>query len=83
MPRFFFDIRADQHVARDGEGDELPGWQEARECAVEILPDIARGDRVDDDRREFAVQVRDETGRIGCKATLSLVVEWFGDRPAA
>ena len=81
MPRFYFDIAEGERLASDDEGDELPGWDEAREYAADLLSDICKIDLAADARHEFAIRVRDETGHVGCTATLSLAVEWLGDRP--
>ena len=78
MARFFFDID-DGHVqSRDGEGLELADAAEARKAGIAILPDIAREELPDGDRRVFICQVRDESGTVIFIATLSLVAEWVG-----
>ena len=81
MPRFFFDVADGEFVAHDEEGDDLLSWQEAREYADDLLPDIAKADLTSNDRRVFAIQIRDEAGQVGYKATLTFAAEWVGDRP--
>jgi hypothetical protein len=81
MPRFFFDVADGRQFARDDEGDELPGWREARAYAAGVLTEIANVDLADDNHREFAIKVRDAAGHIGCKATLSIAIERLDGRP--
>lgn len=78
MPRFYFDIDDGEHRHSDPEGIELEGAKEARNTAVSVLPDVAREELPDGDRRVFVCKVRDESGMIVFIATLSLVAEWIG-----
>jgi len=64
MPKFFFDIRDGEHDMRDEEGTELTDRKAARKEALAVLPDIARDKSPDRDRRDFIVDVRDETDRL-------------------
>jgi hypothetical protein len=77
MPRFLFDIYDGVRLTRDDEGSELPDREAARKEALSVLPDIARDRSPDGDRRDFIVDVRDETGRVIYTATLSLVGRWI------
>lgn len=78
MPRYFFDIDdTGQQMLHDDEGSELPGADQARLEALAVLPDLARDELPDGDRRAFTVVVRDDNGRSIFRATLSLHAEWM------
>jgi len=77
MPRFFFDIDDGESCETDGRGSELLNAQAARNAAIAILPDVAREELPDGDRRIFMCKVRDENGNVIFIATLSLVAEWI------
>jgi len=53
----------------------LDGLEAAKHEAMKALPDMARDAMPDGDFREFAVEVRDETGRKLLRLRLILVVE--------
>jgi len=78
MPRYYFDIRDGDYVQKDDEGTILPSVREAKAQAVKTLPDIARDELPDADRREFVIEVKDENGRPVLTARLSILVEVFG-----
>ncbi len=77
MPRFYFDIEDGPSRARDDDGTMLPDAEEARKAAIGLLPNIARDELPDGDRRNFVATVRLEDGRVIFRATLSLVAEWL------
>lgn len=79
MPRYFFDIDDGESRTRDSYGLELPDLAEVRNKAISILPDVAREELPDGDRRVFVCQARDEGGTVVFMATLSLVAEWIGE----
>lgn len=76
MPLFYFDISDGERLVRDEEGTELADDQAARNEAIGVLPDIARDELPDGDRREFSSEVRDASGKVIFRATLSLVARW-------
>ncbi len=76
MPLFYFDISDTGRLIRDDEGTELVDPEAARAEAIGVLPDIARDELPDGDRREFMSEVRDVSGRIIFRAKLSLVAGW-------
>ena len=76
MPTFYFDISDGDEQVRDDLGIELSDVQAARRQAISVLPDIARDELPDGDRREFRAVVRDASGKTVFKAKLSLVAEW-------
>lgn len=83
MPRFFFDLNDGEREIRDGQGVALPDLQAARDAAISILPDLAREELPDGDRRVFVCKLRDENGTVLFIATLSLVAEWVADGRSA
>ena len=76
MPRYYFDTNDGDEQQKDDTGLDWADRQAARLAAMDALPDIARDVLPDGDRREMAVRVRDETGRVILTATLSLAVDW-------
>ena len=64
MPRYFFDIRDAKGFHRDQFGDELADFDEARDQAQALLPDIVREELPDGDLHEVVCEVRDETGKV-------------------
>ena len=79
MPRYFFDVDDGDGRTRDIYGLDLDDLAEVRKKAISILPDVAREELPDGDRRVFVCQARDESGTVVFMATLSLVAEWIGD----
>jgi hypothetical protein len=59
----------------DPVGLELDGPEQARAEAVKALPDMARDVLPDGDHLRLAVSVRDETGRVFFRASLTLRCE--------
>ena len=76
MPRFFFDTHDGDRLLLDNEGQELEDLEAAKAVAQEELPHIARDELPDGDQRTFIVSVRDETGEVVMRATLSLAMEY-------
>lgn len=77
MPRFYFDTTDTGHMVVDDEGIDCSGREAARDEAVSALPYMALDALPDGDRRDFSVQVRDETGRVVLKACLVFSVAWL------
>ena len=77
MPKYFFDIYDGEQQIRDDTGVDLSGPDAARDAAIGVLPNIARDELPDGDKREFVAVVRDESGRKIFRAALSLVAEWL------
>lgn len=80
MPLYFFDIDDGARKSRDTEGTELPDRQALRREAIGILPDIAREELPDGDRRTFTCSVRDQSGAVIFVADLSLRAGWTGEQ---
>jgi hypothetical protein len=78
MPRFFFDIDDGDRTYRDDEGLNFSNAKSARDNAVSALPDIARDAMPDEERRDFMVTMRDESGKPIFRASLTLRTEWLG-----
>ena len=72
MPRFFFDIRDADGFHRDEAGDEFESFQEARDQAQSLLPDIARAELPDGELHEIMCEVRSDANRIVYRAKLTL-----------
>ena len=75
MPRYFFDSVDTGRSFADTEGTSLQNLEEARQEALHMLGNIARDELPDGDVRDFAVNVRTETGPILLTASLLLRVE--------
>lgn len=76
MPRYFIDSSDGNFSHIDSEGVELAGDDAARYLALDALPDMVREVLPDGDRREFAVCVRDEVGKVIYSASLTLAGAW-------
>jgi hypothetical protein len=74
MPRYYFDTADGDHHAPDNVGAEFPDLDVAADEAVRALSDIARDVLPDGDRRDLVTSVRDESGRVVFRATLSFAV---------
>ncbi len=81
MPRFYFDIEDAGCHHRDHDGFELADLASARDEAIGTLHDVARDKLPDTDRWEMLTSVRDETGHVVFRATLSFSFEWLDGRP--
>lgn len=79
MPRFHIET-FDGEVVLDPEGQVLVDSAAARFAGLDALPDMARDQIPDGDRRDFVVDVRDDEGRLIYTATLSLVGRWVDRR---
>lgn len=79
MPQFFFDIDDGERQERDTIGLDLENPDAARATAITALPDLAREELPDGDRRVFICKVRNSTSQVIFIATLSLVAEWIND----
>ena len=77
MPLFYFDIHDGVCLIRDDKGTELPDRHAARNAAISVLPGLARDELPDGDRRQFSSEVRDASGKVIFRATLSLATEWI------
>ncbi|WP_237478909.1 DUF6894 family protein [Lichenibacterium dinghuense] len=77
MPFFFFDIVDDGVFSRDDYGVDLPGVDEARDQAIDLIPDVVRTGLADGARHTVTCSVRDEPGRVIYRGTLT----YEGGRP--
>jgi hypothetical protein len=75
--RYYFDTDNDDRVLRDEAGQDCASLESMRDVALRALPDLARDDLPNGDRRVFTVKVRDESGRYVLQATLSLIATWL------
>src|SRR5690348_6632226 len=73
MPRFYFDIDDGKRRTSDAEGLECRDLRIVRNTAIAILPDVARDELPDGDRRVFVCKARDEGGTVVFIATLTLI----------
>ena len=71
MPRFYFDLHDGNGFHRDEVGDECESFEEAREQAQVLLPDIAREELPDGDLHTFVCFVRDESGEVVYRGELT------------
>jgi hypothetical protein len=83
MPRYYIDSSDGNFSHIDSEGVELAGDEAARYLALDALPDMVREVLPDGDRREFAVCVRDQGGRVIYSASLTLTGAWRGENGPA
>ncbi len=64
MARYYFDIRDNGGFHRDIAGDDFGTFEEAREQAQSLLPDIARRELPDGELHTITCDVRDARGRV-------------------
>ena len=66
MPRNFFDSRDNDTYVHDGDGDgvEFEGLEEVKINAATALAELARDVLPGSQRRELAIEVRDEMGPV-------------------
>lgn len=64
MPRYYFDITDHGGHHEDDVGVDLADFEEAREQAQGLLPDIAREQLPDGELHTIVCEVRDDAGRI-------------------
>ena len=83
MPRFYIDTSDQQRFIRDEQGYDYATLEEAKEAAINALPEMARDALPDDRANAFLVLVRDEQGRNVLQATLSLAVVWLNNPVAS
>lgn len=83
MPRYFIDTPDGQRPLIDNSGQEFPGAEAARRAALDALPDMARDELPNGDRRTFAVSVRDASCRAIYSAKLMLEGHWHAGHSAA
>jgi len=81
MPRFYFDIDDGERLTTDAEGVVCRDLGSVRDSAISILPDVAREELPDGDRRVFVCKARDEGGAVVFIATLTLIAEWIEKQP--
>lgn len=74
---YYFDTDNDDRVSHDERGQDHPDPESMRDAAISVLPDLARDDLPNGDRRVFTVKVRDESGHYVFQATLSLIATWL------
>ena len=78
MPRYYFDIHANESLDRDDDGHELPNLEAVRKETMRALPGIAHDEvRKGSDRQNFVCLVTDEDGHPVYSATLSYVGHWL------
>lgn len=71
MPLYYFDVISGGLLYRDEFGTDLADFEEAREQAQCILPDVAENELPFGEYISFVREVRDETGRIVCRGELT------------
>ena len=71
MPFYYFDIIEDGVLSRDEFGVELASFEEARDQAQALLPDIARAGMPSRDQSTFACEVREETRGVVYRGSLT------------
>lgn len=70
-PRYFFDVSDSQGFHRDEIGDDYANFEEARDQAQMLLPDIAREELPDGELHTITCDVRDEADRVVYRGKLT------------
>ncbi len=71
MPRYYFDVYDAKGFHCDHIGDEMRDFEEARQQAQSLLPDLARDELPDGELHTVACEVRDGSGRIVYRGRLT------------
>ena len=79
MPRYFFDMRDNDALTRDDEGLEYSDIQAVKAEATRALAEMARDIVPATDRRELAIEVRDQSSRPVLRAVLTFEVQVLTD----
>jgi hypothetical protein len=79
--RYYFDVDDGASIAKDKEGLALDGLESVHQEVLRALPEVVRGLLPDDERRDFVIEVKDETGQTVLRAKLSLTVELLKNLP--
>ena len=72
MAKYYFDVQ-DHGSNKDDIGTECASLEEARRAALRYLPDIAREEMPDGDRRTFSLVLSDGSRRPVYAITLSVI----------
>lgn len=75
MPRYYFDTYDGERFVPDPDGADLPDLTAAKAETQKALPDIARDALPNGNHRTFMVSVREGTGEMLARASLTLIVE--------
>ena len=75
MPCYHFDIHDGARFTKDETGVELDSIKGARQEAARMLGELAREIRLDGDRRDIVIEVKDQTGQRVLVAKLSVSIE--------
>lgn len=74
LPRFYFDVREDNHLISDHEGIELDSLDDAEEKAVYAAAQIGQDRLPRGEAHQVAIEVRDESGQRVLAVTVSMKV---------
>lgn len=77
MPHYFFDVTDNGTLNRDEFGLDLVDFEEARDQAIVLLPDMARDGLPDGELHVFMCTVREGEDRVVYRCTLT----FQGGRP--
>ena len=71
MPLYFFDVIDNGALSRDDYGIELASFEEARDQAQVLLPDMARTELPGCDQHTFVCEVREEMRGLVYRGSLT------------
>ena len=77
MPLYFFDVIDDGVLSRDEFGMELVSFEEARDQAISLLPELAREQLPNGETHVFACEVRNGEDRVLYRGCLTYTGERF------
>lgn len=83
MPRYYFDTNDGTGMVEDEDGIELASLEAARNSAIAGIVDLARDYIPGADRKELAVEVRDEANDRLLRASLRFEVAVLDPRQPA
>lgn len=71
MPHYFVDFQDGDKLQHDDDGMHVENFDQARDGAIRMLPQVAKEELPDGEHRRFAATIRDESGTILYRATLT------------
>ena len=77
MPLYYFDVKDGAGFHRDEFGDDFDSFDDAREHAQGLLPDIVRRELPDGELHTVSCDIRDGTGRVVYRGKITYEGERF------
>lgn len=77
MPRFYFDLTADDHTVEDQVGSDIHNVERAKSEAISTLLEASRFSPSDGQDHRFRVTVRDDAKHLIFEASNAMMHRWL------